>query len=185
LGFGLLGGGVGGGGGGGRGRPPPPPAWCKAVCCLKARSVQSLDETPLCFVDTTLNAYTVKHRFILKRCAACFDPKTPSSDFIWILRLPWRNRPARARAASFFTFRDHTVTSQSVGCVTTHNTHSRQTSMTLAGFEPTVPTNELPHTARPLGLALHIHIKPIYLFLYLYMYIMLHDSLFRAETCCL
>jgi len=31
-------------------------------------------------------------------------------------------------------------------CLTTHNTHKRQTSVPLAGFEPTIPASELPQT---------------------------------------
>jgi hypothetical protein len=30
--------------------------------------------------------------------------------------------------------------------VTTHNTHKKQTSMPLAGFEPTIPASECPQT---------------------------------------
>jgi hypothetical protein len=30
--------------------------------------------------------------------------------------------------------------------LTTHNTHNRQTSMPLSGFEPTIPANERPQT---------------------------------------
>jgi hypothetical protein len=37
----------------------------------------------------------------------------------------------------------------------THNTHKRQASRLLAGFEPAIPTNELPQTqALPLATAL-------------------------------
>ena len=38
--------------------------------------------------------------------------------------------------------------------LTTHNTHKRQTSMIPAGFEPAVPSSELPHT-HALGRAVY------------------------------
>jgi hypothetical protein len=31
-------------------------------------------------------------------------------------------------------------------CLTTHNIHTRETSMPLAGFEPTIPASRRPHT---------------------------------------
>jgi len=38
-------------------------------------------------------------------------------------------------------------------CLTTYNTHKRETSMSPAGFQPTIQTSELPQTARSLGSA--------------------------------
>jgi hypothetical protein len=62
-------------------------------------------------------------------------------------------RPIAAMASSFLRFLDHTQhsvgllwTSRRDLCLTTHNTHNRQTYMPPAEFEPTVPANERPQT---------------------------------------
>ena len=68
----------------------------------------------------------------------------------------------------FLMFLDHTQRRTTVGrtaldewsarrrdlCLTTHNTHNRQTSMPPVGFEPTISAGERPQTARPLGPAI-------------------------------
>jgi hypothetical protein len=68
----------------------------------------------------------------------------------------WRDSPQWARASSFARFLDHTqrrtkvcrtpLDEWSARCrniyLTTHNTHNRQTSMPLQGFEPTVLAGE-------------------------------------------
>ena len=70
----------------------------------------------------------------------------------------WRCGPTRARASSFMRFLDHTQRRTTVdrtpldewsACrrglyLTTHNTHNRQISMPLAGFEPTISAGERP-----------------------------------------
>jgi hypothetical protein len=77
--------------------------------------------------------------------------------------------PQWARASSFTRFLDHTQRRSTVGrtpldewsarrrdlYLTTHNTHNRQASMPLVGFEPTTPAGERPQTAQPPGPALH------------------------------
>jgi hypothetical protein len=68
--------------------------------------------------------------------------------------------PQWARASSFSRFLDNTQRRTTVArtprdewsarrrdlYLTTHNTHNRQTSMSPAGFEPTVSEGELPQT---------------------------------------
>jgi len=50
--------------------------------------------------------------------------------------------------------------------LTTHSTHMRQTSMTPAGLEPTVPASERPQNQRPLwSLILMLITIPLLLFL--------------------
>ena len=72
----------------------------------------------------------------------------------------WRDSPQWAGAFSFTRLPDHTQWRTAVGrtplyewsarrrdlYLTTHNTHNRQTSMLLAGFEPTIPASERPQT---------------------------------------
>ena len=72
----------------------------------------------------------------------------------------WRCGPTRAMAYLLTRFLDHTQRRTTVGrtsldewsvrrrdlYLTTHNTHDRETSMTLAGFEPTISAGELPQT---------------------------------------
>jgi hypothetical protein len=71
----------------------------------------------------------------------------------------WRCGPTQAMASSFLRFLDYSR-HKTVGrtlldkwsarrrglCLTTHNTHNRQTSMPPAGFEPTIPAGERPQT---------------------------------------
>ena len=70
--------------------------------------------------------------------------------------LLWRCGPTRVMASSFTRFLDHTQRRTTVGrtppdewlarrrdlYLTTHNTHNRQTSMPLVGFEPTISAGE-------------------------------------------
>jgi len=72
----------------------------------------------------------------------------------------WRCDPTRAMASSFLRLLDHTQRRITVGrtpldawwerrrdlYLTTHNTHKRQTSMPLVGFEPTVSAGERPQS---------------------------------------
>ena len=72
----------------------------------------------------------------------------------------WRDSPQWARTFSFTRFLDHTQRRSTVGrtpldecsarrrnlCLTTNNNHSRQTSMSPVGFEPTLWANERPQT---------------------------------------
>ena len=72
----------------------------------------------------------------------------------------WSNSPHWARATSFTRYLDHTQRRTTVGrtplnewsahrrdlYLTTHNTHSRQTSMSPVGFEPTISAGERPKT---------------------------------------
>jgi len=72
----------------------------------------------------------------------------------------WRCGPTRTKASSFSRFLDHTQRRITVGrtpldewsarrrdlYLTTHNTHNRQTSMPLVGFEPTISAGERPQT---------------------------------------
>jgi len=77
-----------------------------------------------------------------------------------LLLFLWRCGPTRAKASSFLTFLYHTQRRNTFGrtpldkwsvrrrnlYMTTHNTNNRQTSMSLAGFEPTIPGGERPQT---------------------------------------
>ena len=70
----------------------------------------------------------------------------------------WRCDPTRVMASSFLRFLDHAQRRTAVGrtpldewsarrrdlCLTTHNTHNRQTSMPPVGFEPTISVGERP-----------------------------------------
>ena len=72
----------------------------------------------------------------------------------------WRDSPQSVRASSFTRFLNHTQRRTTFGrtpldegsarrrdlYLTTHNTHNRQTSMALVGFEPTISAGERPQT---------------------------------------
>jgi len=72
----------------------------------------------------------------------------------------WRNSPHWSRVSSFTRFLDHTQRRITVGrtpldewsarrrdlYLTTNNTHNRQISMSLVGFEPTISAGERPQT---------------------------------------
>ena len=72
----------------------------------------------------------------------------------------WRCDPTRVMASSFLRVLDYTQRRNTVGrspldewsarrrdlYLTTHNTHNRQTSMPLVGFEPTISEGEQPQT---------------------------------------
>ena len=72
----------------------------------------------------------------------------------------WRDSPQWARASSFTRFLAYTQRHTTVGrtplaersarrrevCLTTHNSHKRQTSMPSVGFEPTISAGERPQT---------------------------------------
>ena len=72
----------------------------------------------------------------------------------------WRCDPTRVMASSFLRFLNHTQRRTTVdrtpldewsACrrdlyLITHNTHNRQTSMPLVGFEPTISAGERPQT---------------------------------------
>ena len=79
---------------------------------------------------------------------------------LFVRSFVWRNSPQWARTSSFTRFLDHTQRRTTVGStpldewsarrrdlyMTTHNTHNRQTSMPLVGFEPTISAGERPQT---------------------------------------
>ena len=79
---------------------------------------------------------------------------------VFFFFLLWRCDPVQVMASSFLRFPDHTQRRTTAGrtpleewsaCrrdlyLTTHNTHNRQTSMPLVGFEPTISTGERPQT---------------------------------------
>jgi len=95
---------------------------------------------------------TVIHLFINNS-----SPPPPARD----------NSPQWARAYTISKLHDHTQRRTAVGrtpldgrstrrtdvYLTTHNTHNRQISMPLDGFETAIPTSERPQTARPVGSA--------------------------------
>ena len=78
-------------------------------------------------------------------------------DFFFLL---WRCNPTRVMAFSFLRFLDDTQRRTTVGrtpldewsalrrdlCLTTHNTHNRQTFMPPVEFEPTISVGERPQT---------------------------------------
>ena len=103
----------------------------------------------------------------LHACRAYCRPKYPTtvsasyssaskSTFFFL----WCYGPTRAMASSFLWFLDHTQLRITVGttpldewsarrrdlCLTTHNTHKRQTVMPPVGFEPTTSAGERPQT---------------------------------------
>jgi hypothetical protein len=73
----------------------------------------------------------------------------------------WRCDPTRVMASSFLRFPNYTQRRTTVGrtpldewsarrrdfYLTAHNTHNRETSMTLVGFEPTISAGERPQTS--------------------------------------
>ena len=76
-----------------------------------------------------------------------------------VIFLPWRNSPSWPRpphCRGFIITLRHTTLGRTpldkrsaprTGLyLTTHNTHKRQTSTLLAGFEPTIPASEQPQT---------------------------------------
>ena len=79
---------------------------------------------------------------------------------IYIFFFLWRCDPTRIMASSFTRFLDYTQRRTTVGrtapdewsarrrdlYLTTHNTHNRQISMPLVGFEPTISAGERPQT---------------------------------------
>jgi len=81
-----------------------------------------------------------------------------STDPHIIITFLWRCDPTRAMATSVLRFLDHTQRRTTVGrtpldewsarrrdlYVTTHNSHKRQTSIPLAGFEATISAGEWP-----------------------------------------
>jgi len=72
----------------------------------------------------------------------------------------WRCDPTRIMASSSLRFLDHTQRRTTVGrtpldewsarrrdlCLTTHNTHNKQTSLPPVGFDPTISASERPQT---------------------------------------
>ena len=101
--------------------------------------------------------YDVKKNVSL-RVNFCFLILISAGHVRYTLYSLWRNSPTRARASSFLRFLDHTKWHTTVGrtpldegsairrdlYLTTHNTDKRQTSMSPAGFEPTIPASERP-----------------------------------------
>ena len=89
--------------------------------------------------------------------------------------------PTRVMVSSFLRFLDHTQRRTTVGrtpldewsarrrdlCLTTHNTHNRQTSMPPVGFEPTISASERPQTYA-LDRAATGTGKYIYIYIYIY-----------------
>ena len=69
---------------------------------------------------------------------------------------PWRYRPMRFRASSFWRFLVYTQIHTTIGRIpqdegsarrgglTIHNNHNRQTSMPLAGLKPAIPASDRP-----------------------------------------
>ena len=80
--------------------------------------------------------------------------------YVFFPRFFWRNSPRWARASSFTKFLDHTRRRTTIGStpldewsasrrdlyMTTHDTHTRQTSMPPVVFEPTISAGERPQT---------------------------------------
>jgi hypothetical protein len=85
----------------------------------------------------------------------------------WWLFFLWGCDPTQVMSSLFLRFLDHTQRCTTVGrtpldewsafCrdlyLTTHNTHNRQISMPLVGFEPMISAGERSQTAWPLGSA--------------------------------
>ena len=92
--------------------------------------------------DTDLNRINLKWRVYIIQLIICL----------------WRDSPQWARASSFMRFLDHTQRRTTVGrtpmdewsarrrdlYLTTHDTHSRQTTMPPVGFEPTISADKRP-----------------------------------------
>jgi len=93
---------------------------------------------------------------------ACNKYFTSSTSFSSISPLPplWRCGPTPSVASPFLRFLDHTQRRTTLSrtpldewsarrkdlCLKTHITHNRQTSMSPAGFEPTISAGERPQT---------------------------------------
>jgi hypothetical protein len=93
-----------------------------------------------------------ERRWVKSRNQSCLN-------LIWVIpHPPWRCGPTRAKALSFLTFLHHTQRRTTVSrtpldewsdrrrdpYLTTYTTNNRQTSMPLAGFEPTISASERP-----------------------------------------
>ena len=96
--------------------------------------------------------------------------------------------PQWAMASLFTRFIDHTQRRTTVGrtpldewsaprrdlYLTTHNTHNKQTSMPIAGFEPTISADERPQTyaldCADTGTGKFVPYIYIYIYIYIYVY---------------
>ena len=88
------------------------------------------------------------------------EPLLLSTAGFKIFFLLWLCDPTRVMASSFLRFLDHTQRRTTAGgtlldewsarrrdlYLTTHNSHNRQTSIPLVGFEPTISAHERPQT---------------------------------------
>jgi hypothetical protein len=126
------------------------------------------DKSPLVYIRCNQCTHTYTYTKIpftnpASQLATEYVPlyKTTKASLIFDFFI-WRNNPQWVRASTFTRFLDHTQRRTKVGrtpldewsarrrnlCLTTHNTHDRQTSMPPLEFEPAFSAGE-----RPLGQA--------------------------------
>jgi len=103
--------------------------------------------------DSEYDTVVSTSRYFKKQCSMLLEKKVVNKTNYSNIYFFWRCGPKRTMASSFKRYLDQTqrrITDGSTppdelsACckdhyMKTHNTHKGQTSMTLAGFEPTVP----------------------------------------------
>ena len=86
------------------------------------------------------------HIFFLRRRGDLKQALNWGPTRFWAPLPPWHNSPYWARASSKSRLHSDTETHHRDLYLTTHNTHKRQASMPVAGFEPAGPARERPRT---------------------------------------
>ena len=137
------------------------PAWL--VDDVQTLCFVLLDTASVCLMQTVIQVLEDSTSLITKLVIWC-DNVTVNCDYVSgceiYLFFLWRCGPTRAMASSFLRFLDHAQRRTTVGrtpldewparrgdlYLTTHNTHNRETSMSLVGFEPTISAGERPQT---------------------------------------
>ena len=156
-----------------------------------------IDSFAVCAVAPSCWNHTFAQFILLRRSSEYYPFKRcqvpvghPVCVCIYIYSLLWRCGQTRVRTSSFLRFLDHTQRRIIAGrtplgalsarrrdiYLTTHNTHNRETSMPLVGFEPTISGGERPQTyaldraATGTG-SLRIYITNIYVvYIHIYVY---------------
>ena len=163
----------------------------KTLACFVPGRAKDFSATCICEVRY-VNCYIVNDKITGK----CNEPKHTLGCgsnsykhkyyiYIYIFVCFWRDSPQWAMASTFTSFLDHTQRRTTFGRIpldkwsarrrdlylTSHNTHSRQTSMAPVGFEPTIPAGEKPQTytldRAATGTGIYKNIF-IYVFIYIF-----------------
>ena len=143
--------------------------FCCALLCILCCCLASIIGVHACTIWCRLEGHLCRQTCVcwwsLMRC--CFFKKSCPIWPIWLIKLKEtfclflaRQPPVGHGLLIHEDFLDHTQRCTTVGrtpmdewsarrrdlYLTTHNTHSRQTSMLPVGLEPTIPTSERPQT---------------------------------------